>query len=359
MSQKSGIKLKRRDKLYKINSYINIYDMNELSSIDKNYHTNILRIIKKAILGTNFCYSYAKNNIFASAIANFVIINTCFLILPQIIFNSINIIQTYEVNIESLQQEDKALLYSYRNNFFFRLTISNFVDITIILFLALFYKYKEKKISEYMRKYTQFAIKAENDILVKNNFFCKITDDEFDLDIKKIKKKQNSDKYVEEYFFKYVINFPNVRGVSNFLYNKCFNLKENEIINNINVITDEIDYKYKKKLVKFILLIVSILVCIPILSYNSPERKLNMINYLAILPLFLFVQYNIFILNKKEQINYVNLLNERFIKDGYFIYINDDIVSIFCLKEEYAINGDISFIKKINEKLMEKYEISF
>ena len=47
MSQKSGIKLKRRDKLYKINSYINIYDMNELSSIDKNYHTNILRIIKK------------------------------------------------------------------------------------------------------------------------------------------------------------------------------------------------------------------------------------------------------------------------------------------------------------------------
>jgi hypothetical protein len=56
--------------------------------------------------------------------------------------------------------------------------------------LALFYKYKEKKISEYMRKYTQFAIKAENDLLIKNKFFCKISDDEFDLDIKKNKKKQ-------------------------------------------------------------------------------------------------------------------------------------------------------------------------
>jgi hypothetical protein len=359
MSQKSAFKLKRRDKLYKINSYINIYDTNELSSINKDYHLNILRIIKKTILGTNFCYSYSKNNIFASAIANFVIINTCFVILPQIIFNSINIIQTYDVNIESLQQEDKALLYSNRNNFFFRLTISNFIDITIMFFLVLFYKYKEKKISEYMRKYTQFAIKEENDQLIKNNFFCKIENSEFDLDIKKIKKKINNKKCTEDIFFKYVINFPNVRGISNFLYDKCFNLKEKEIVNNINAITDEIDYKYKKKLVKFIILIISILVCIPIFSYNSPEKKLNMINYLAIFPLFLFVQCNIFLANKNEQINYVNLLNERFIKDGYFIYINNDIVSIFCLKEEYTLNGDISFIRNINEKLMEKYGITF
>jgi hypothetical protein len=72
----------------------------------------------------------------------------------------------------------------------------------------------------------------------------------------------------------------------------------------------------------------------------------------------LFVQWNIFLTNKKEQINYVNLLNERFIKDGYYIYINNDIISIFYLKKEFQISKDISKIKKLNEKLMKKLEIN-
>ena len=62
--------------------------------------------------------------------------------------------------------------------------------------------------------------------------------------------------------------------------------------------------------------------------------------------MFLFVQWNIFCTNKKEQINYVNKLNERFIKDGYYIYINNDIISIFYLKEEFQISKDISKIKR-------------
>ena len=291
--------------------------------------------------------------------ANFVIINTCFVVLPQIIFNSINIIHAYDVSIENLKQEEKELLNSNRNEFFFRLTISNFIDITIFILLGIFYKYKEKKICEYMKKYTNYAIKEENDILLKNNFFCEITNNEFDIEVKKVKKKINHNKNREEYFFKYVINYPNIRGISQFLYDRCFTAKENEIISNINAIIDEVDFKYKKKLVKFIFVIVVILVSIPIFSYISAEKKLDMINYLAIFPLFLFVQCNIFLSNKKEQINYVNLLNEKFIKDGYFIYINNDIISIFYLKEEYQINGDISQIKKINEKFMEKHQISF
>ena len=118
MSQKTIIKLKRRDKLAKLNSYLNIFDTNELSSIDKKYHMNILRIIKKAILGSNFCYSYTKNNLFASAIANFIIINTCFVILPQIIFNSLNIIQSNEEMGNLSEEEEKTLLILLRNDFF-------------------------------------------------------------------------------------------------------------------------------------------------------------------------------------------------------------------------------------------------
>ena len=359
MSQKTIIKLKRRDKLAKLNSYLNIFDTNELSSIDKKCHMNILRIIKKAILGSNFCYSYTKNNLFASAIANFIIINTCFVILPQIIFNSLNIIQSNEEMGNLSEEEEKTLLISLRNEFFFRLTISNFIDISILVFLGILYKYKEKKINKFMKKYTQYEIWEENNILLKNKYFCKILNDDFDIEIKKSKKKSYNKNNKEEYFFKYVINFPNVRGISNFLYNQCFNEKEKEIINNINYACDEIDFKYKRKLIKFIIVIVSALVFIPIFSFLSEKKRLDLINYLGIFALFLFVQCNIFFTNKKEQINYVNLLNERFIKDGYYIYINNDIISIFYLKEEFRINKDISKIKKMNEKLMEKLEIDY
>ena len=358
MSQKTLIKLKRRDKLYKLNSYINIFDINELSSIDKQYHMNIFRIMKKAILGSNYCYSYSKNNIFASAIANFIIINTCFVILPQIIFNSLNIIQSNEEIGNLSEEEEKALLINIRNEFFFRLNISNFIDISIFVILGILYKFKERKINKYMKKYTQYAIKEENDILNKNKIFCKISSNDFDIEIKKSKKKLNNKKNNEEYFFKYVINFPNLRRISNFLYSKSFNQKEKEIINNINYVCDEIDFKYKKKLIKFIIVIISVLVCIPIFSFLSEKKKLDILNYLGIFSLFLFVQWNIFLTNKKEQINYVNLLNERFIKDGYYIYINNDIISIFYLKTEFQISKDISKIKKLNEKLMKKIEIN-
>ena len=76
---------------------------------------------------------------------NFIIINTCFVILPQIIFNSLNIIQSNEEMGNLSEEEEKTLLISLRNEFFFRLTISNFIDISILVFLGILYKYKEKK----------------------------------------------------------------------------------------------------------------------------------------------------------------------------------------------------------------------
>ena len=358
MSQEAIIKLKRRDKIGKISSYLNIYDVNSISKIDKNNNLNILRIIKKSILGCNFYYSYSKNDIFASAIANFVIINTCFVIFPQILFNSLNLYQTFE-DIEKIFKEENNTILTERNDFLFRLSISNFIDVGILFFISIYFKYKENKINQYLQKCTQCAIKEENDALLKDKYFCQITDNEFDIEIKKIKNNFNDNKNNEEYFFKYVINFPNVTGISKFLYNKSFTNKENEIINDICNISSEIDFKYKKKLTKFIFIIASVLVCIPVFSLISGKKKLDIINYIGIFLLFLFVQLNIFFDNKKEQINYVNLLNERYIKEGYFIYINNDIISIFNLKEEYKINEDITQIRKLNEKFMVKYGISF
>jgi len=360
MSEKIILKLPRQDKINRLNSYVNVYDTKQLSSIDKKNNINILRIIKKAILGTNFCFWYTKNNLFATAIANFVIINTCFVLFPQIIFNSFNMKKILE-DLENPKQDDKKTLTLDGSDFLFRLSMSNFIDIFLFATLALFYKYKEKKINKYMEVYTQYSIKEENDILIKNNIYCEITSDEFDIEIKKSKKLNlnNINKNKQEYFFKYVINYPIVKDISHFLYSKIYTEKEKEIINNINAICDEVDFKYKRKMIKFIFIIASIIICFSVFSYISTKKKLDLINYIGIFTLFIYVQLNIFFKNKKEQINYVSLLNERYFKDGYFIYINNDIISIFYLKEDYRINADIKTINELNEKFMKKYEINF
>ena len=361
MSEKTILRLPRQDKLNRLNSYVNVYNTKLLSSINKKNNINILRIIKKAILGTNFCYWYTKNNLFASAIANFVIINTCFVLFPQIIFNSFNMKKILEDLDNDTKQDEKKTLTLDGNDFLFRLSMSNFIDIILFASLALFYRYKEKKINKYMEVYTLYSIKEENDILMKDKIICEITSDDFDIEIKKSKKKLslNNIHNKQEYFFKYVINYPNVKDISHFLYHKIYTQKEKEIINNINAICDEVDYKYKRKLIKFIFIIASIIICFSVFSYISTKKKLDLINYFGIFALFIFVQLNIFFKNKKEQINYVSLLNERYFKDGYFIYINSDIISIFYLKDEYRINADIKTINELNQKFMKKYEINF
>ena len=362
MSERTILKLPRQDKINRLNSYINVYDTKQLSSIDKKSNMNILRIIKKTILGTNYCYWYTKNNLFASAIANFVIINTCFVLFPQIIFNTFHMKKILE-DFENTKQDEKKPLTLDGSDFLFRLSMSNFIDIALFATLALYYKYKERQINKYMEIYTQYALKEENDILIKNNIYCEITSDEFDIEIKKSKKKlilnSNIEQNKQECFFKYVINYPNVKDVSLFLYHKIYTEKEKEIIININAICDEVDYKYKRKLIKFILIIASIIICFSVFSYISAKKKLDLINYFGIFSLFIYVQLNIFFKNKKEQINFVSLLNERYFKDGYFIYINNDIISIFYLKEDYRINADIKTINELNEKFMKKYEINF
>ena len=155
-----------------------------------------------------------------------------------------------------------------------------------------------------------------------------------------------------KYFFEYVINFPNVRFVSNYLYKKVFLPKEKEIINKIVAISNEIEFKYKKKLINFLFLIITILLSIPLIKYVSAEKRLDFLNYFGIFALSLFVQRNIFLNNKNEQIKNILLLNNEYINDGYYIYINTDIISLFFLKEEYRNKESIDKIKEMNEKFL-------
>ena len=67
---------------------------------------------------------------------------------------------------------NKLLCGSLQKDTYFPAIISNFIDISILVFLGILYKYKEKKINKFMKKYTQYAIWEENNILLKNSIRC-------------------------------------------------------------------------------------------------------------------------------------------------------------------------------------------
>jgi hypothetical protein len=244
----------------------------------------------------------------------------------------------------------------------FRLCISNLIDITILAFLTINYKYKQKKINKYMIKYTQCSIESENNNM-KNKFKCLISEDgNFSIKINLINSNNKNApiktvSYKNKYFFEYAINFPNVRHASSYLYKKVLLPKEKEIINYIMDISNLIELKYKKKLIKFLLMIITILLSIPIIKYFSAEKKLDILNYFGIFSLCLYVQINIIFDNKEEQIQSVLLLNNKYINDGYYIYINNHIISLFYLKEEYRNIDSINKVKELNEKFLSTFDL--
>ena len=129
--------LKRRDNSNKIDSYAKVYDTKALYLLKSEYRNNILRIVKKSILGTNFSFWYSKHATFISAILNFIIINTCFVIFPQILFHSVNIEHLID-NME-LQEESyypPKIIKKKSTDFLFRLCISNLIDISILAVLT-------------------------------------------------------------------------------------------------------------------------------------------------------------------------------------------------------------------------------
>ena len=356
--------LRRNDLSLLLNSYTYIYNMRPLYLLNDEYKTNVLRIVKKSILGTNFSYFYCKHNAFMTAIVNFVIINTCFVIFPQIFFHHESIEQIIDEIFSEEQPNSKSLLFSSRKEFAFRLCVSNFIDTIIIAIIALNYKLKEKKLNKYMEKYTQYSIGPENE-MIKDKLFCNLSSDgRFSIEINYSNKNNNSHKLAlynskkNNIFFEYVINIPNIKGASNYLYKKVFNPKENEIINRINAISTEIEFKYKKKLISFLFIIIGILFCIPLLEYTSSvEKKLNYLNYFGILILSFYVQRNIFLNNKSEQIQNVYSLSKEYINDGYYIYIDSDIISIFYLKEEFRNIESFPEIEKLNQQILKNLEL--
>ena len=353
----SEIILERNDNYHLLNSYVRAYKTNKLYKMKINYRKNILRIVKKSLLGTNFIYYYSKHGFFVSAILNIIIINLNFILFPKLLYKSYS-------NYSDVDHQIFNSNYKLRNinksvYIIFRLFIINLLDLIVLSVILIENKYKQKKINKYMEVYTQCAIESENK-LIKKNYNCIISKDgNFNILINSIKNKNNCNiiKNNKNYFFEYVINLPNIRFLSHYIYKRILLPKEKEIVSRIVGISNEIEFRYKKKLLSFLLIIVSLIVYFPLKNIFSEEKKKDFLNYFGILILMLFVERNNFFRNKIEQIERVSLLNKEYINNGYYIYINNDIISIFYIKEKYRKIEFIDKIKQLNEKMLNKFDL--
>jgi hypothetical protein len=368
--------LERNDNNHLLKSYLQVYKINKLYKIKTDFRKIILRVVKKSILGTNFIYFYSKHGLFISAIINLIIINLNFILFPQLLYNSKAYINNPEDseniidnNSNMFFNASKLFNFNRTTQIIFRLFIINLLDLIVFSVIIFNYKYKQKKINRYMNKYTQCAIDSENE-LIKNKYRCILSEDgKFNLNIysKKNKNIKNNDNMnditlynkinKDKYFFEYVINIPNIRFISNFLYKKAFLPKEKEIINKVIGISNEIEFKYKKKLLMFLLIIIGIIIYVPLMNIFAEEKRKDFINYFGILALLLFVERNNFFNNKSEQIQRVSLLSKEYINFGYYIYINNDIIIIFFVKEQFRNIESIDKIKKLNEVLLHEFEL--
>ena len=349
--------LERNDIYHLLNSYTRAYKTSKLYKMKLNYRKNILRIVKKSLLGTNFIFYYSKHGFFVSAIFNLIIINLNFILFPKLLNKS----YTNYLDVDPEIYTQNYNLRNFNNSLYiiFRLFIINLLDLIVISVILIDNKCKQKKINKYMEIYTQCAIEPENK-LIKKNFNCVISKDgNFNIEINSTKNKINcnSIKTNKNYFFEYVINLPNIRFLSHYIYKRILLPKEKEIINRIVGISNEIEFRYKKKLLSFLLIIVSLIVYIPLKNIFSEEKKKDFLNYFGILILMLFVERNNFFRNKTEQIQRVSQLNNEYINNGYYIYINNDIISIFFVKEKYRKKEFIDKIKKLNEKILYKFDL--
>ena len=333
MSEETKLKLIRQDKYKKLDSYTSIYDSEPLSILNEQEKSNILQIIKKSILGCNFSYHFLLHFLIFNSISNFLIITSI-------------IIFSYALN--------EIFNKSYTNitNQIVLMTI-NFI-INFIHFISNL-NHKKKTITNYMKKITQCAIKEENDILIKNKLYCEISENDFSLEIKCPEKSVKYKLNKEEIFFKYSINYANGLNITKALYDKAFTDKENEIINNINSMLKEIISKEETKLGIYLMTALGILGACFMFCHNQLFKiNMHIINIILTFFLVFLIKYYFSLQIIKQEIKSVSSLNEKYIKDGYYIYIDANIISIFCLKEENRINGNIQHIKEMNEKLMKK-----
>jgi hypothetical protein len=314
-------------------NFTKIYDLSKIDSKENlsfEQKQNILITIKKILLSTNL---YFYTNFFSDLITSSLktVISFLFFIL---VYTPLYKAYFYQSE-EKKNPPNGCPFYQKLLCFFIFWLIDRKSDIP-----------KVKEIKKIMNFYAQSIVIERNNnkeindnlmfvnednltvfIIKKNVFYGRISYP--NIDIEKV------NKCLEDKFYQYVINYPNNR---NFFWDrKILNEKENEIANDIiSAINSTENILFIKYSFKFIAnIIFFILSCNNFIEGNSKYGFIY--RYCEII-----VNLIVSILKEKSYksalLEKEILLSLKYIPYGYFIRIDDTIIQIFKLNDEYADN---------------------
>ena len=328
IKQKSRIFLKRNRYEEITLNYHKIYNLAEidsLSNITQDQKIKLLITIKKLLLCT---YNYIDQSILEELAYYFTGVIIIFLFYA-IIFSPL-----YSYFIKSDKETDKKSSWIIFEEFFYYM-LTEILEIIVRICLDL---YQKNKVIKMMIFY------ANNEIAKNDSLFSIKINSHFDLEINKYSSYIKNNK-VHNLFYQYVINYPNVR-----YYKWCKNILNDaekeicrDIIINLNQAEDiQISKSYSGLTLIFVL-------------YFFAFRYLAVNDYSH----FLFYRALIFIITKLMSVYVSNnlkknlivrgeLLNMKYLSQGYYIVLNGPLIQIYKLKEEY--------IKDDKEFKQEKYK---
>ena len=329
-------------------NYTKIYDLSKIDTredLSFEEKRNILVTIKKILLSTSLYFCANKSPEIITYLLTKIILFLFFIFIYS---------PLYKYYFYPTDEERKSLnecsFWKKLMIFFIFYYLDRNPDIS-----------KESKVGKIMNFYAQLVVIERNKNNEKNDNLIFFNESNFSIFL--IKKSafhgrftypnidlETINKLLEKKFYQYVINYPNIKYYK--WDRKIINEKENTIVGDIiNILISSDNKRFIFNIFRYI--VISILY---ILSLNCLiEGKFNycliyrysILIFNKVLSYFISIIYKNFLMEKEK------FLSQKYIPDGYFIILNETIIQIFKLSDDYVdktFNRD-EIYKKINNEI--------
>ena len=309
------------------------YDLSKLQNLNFNSEeekNDIKNLTKKILLSSHFSYIFYAFSKILGYLKSLFLYNIFYFIIMKIIFKLMN-------SKDSQKFQSKAPLWK-------RLIAFNLPDLLLI-----FYYHKRNLTKINTALYALFTFLNEKIIYAFNsdkskNYLCQIDQNNFNIYLmKKGQKNIDEDSIIyihnpeileEDTFYNSVISYPN----ANFEYFNFNNLTqaETEMYEDIFTFINEVEKKIKEECQLYN----SLGTVTSNLSYNNLSNY--NIRYGLSFKLFSFIILEIVLtrITKRKRRKFLleeklRIFNEKNMKKGYFLVVNEYVILLFKIKDEY------------------------
>ena len=315
---------------------------------------NLKQFVRNILLSCNFSYLIYSSNKFIGYFKSLFFYNIFYFIIVGYLFSFITKTKKKE------EEEEEEINVSVIK----KLLLFNIPEILLIYF------YRKKELAK-INKSLLFLYSYLNERICyifnndpKNKYISIINQNTYDILLKRKNEENNNDKRLylhniellsKETFFDSVISYPN-ENFGDFDFN---NLKENEelMFQEIFTFINEVQKKIKEdnSFTNSISSLISNLSFTNAIKYNilySLGCKLG-----GFLIRDIYLQNYVFIPERKKLIEEKSKeFNQKHMKEGYFLAINDYVILLFVIKEKYkSYEESYTILKEDSQNILKKY----